>query len=111
MFVFQKFSRLVNRKEFRNVFDSKKLKRFEGFIIFYCKNDIGYPRLGLAVSKKNVALAVHRNRIKRIIRESFRETELVANDYVVVVTHKIKYHSSKELRCRLDQAWLRFKKG
>ena len=34
---------------------------------------MGVSRLGMVVSKKNVGLAVERNRIKRLIRESFRK--------------------------------------
>ena len=43
-------------------------------------------RLGLAIAKKDVRKAVHRNRIKRIIRESFRahQDELWGLDIVVV---------------------------
>lgn len=35
-------------------------------------NDLNEARLGLIVAKKNVRLAVKRNRIKRVVRESFR---------------------------------------
>jgi len=36
------------------------------------KNNSSKPRLGLVIAKKNVPKAVHRNRIKRLMRESFR---------------------------------------
>ncbi|WP_147674829.1 ribonuclease P protein component, partial [Vulcaniibacterium tengchongense] len=44
------------------------------------------PRLGLAVSRKVDARAVGRNRIKRVLRESFRRlrAELAPGDYVLV---------------------------
>jgi ribonuclease P protein component len=37
------------------------------------KNDEGYERLGIIVSKRLVAKAVARNRLKRTIREVFRQ--------------------------------------
>lgn len=44
------------------------------------------PRLGLAVSRKVDARAVGRNRIKRVLRDTFRHAQgaLAAGDYVVV---------------------------
>jgi ribonuclease P protein component len=44
------------------------------------------PRLGLAVSRKVDPRAVGRNRIKRVLRDTFRRLrdELAAGDYVVV---------------------------
>lgn len=48
-------------------------------------NGLTEARLGLAISAKSVGNAVNRNRIKRIIRESFRQhaSELPAVDLVV----------------------------
>ena len=44
-------------------------------------------RLGLAVAKKSVKTAVHRNRIKRLVREYFRlnKHRLACADYVILV--------------------------
>lgn len=44
-------------------------------------------RLGLAVAKKSVKTAVHRNRIKRLTREYFRlnNDKLACADYVILV--------------------------
>jgi ribonuclease P protein component len=49
-------------------------------------NDKGYARLGLAISKRKVRKAVARNRIKRLVRESFRlnQANLPAADIVVL---------------------------
>jgi ribonuclease P protein component len=48
-------------------------------------NGLGHPRLGLAVGVKSAGNAVNRNRIKRVVRESFRrqQGELPAIDIVV----------------------------
>ena len=43
-------------------------------------------RLGLAISKKQVRRAVDRNRLKRLVRETFRRRrrELIGQDFVVM---------------------------
>ena len=35
-------------------------------------NTFDFARLGMIVSKRNIRLAVHRNRVKRLLREWFR---------------------------------------
>ncbi|MCK5536680.1 MAG: ribonuclease P protein component [Bacteroidales bacterium] len=49
------------------------------------------PRLGLAIAKKSVRTAVHRNRIKRLSREFFRlnKEKIAQADYVILVRHGI----------------------
>jgi ribonuclease P protein component len=48
-------------------------------------NQVGYPRLGMVVAKRLLARAVDRNRVKRCVRESFRQVlpDLPACDFVV----------------------------
>lgn len=50
-------------------------------------NERGYPRLAVVVSKRNVAEAVSRNYIKRVVREIFRQNQgrLCASDLVILV--------------------------
>jgi ribonuclease P protein component len=44
------------------------------FLIVYAReNGLPYNRLGLSVSKKN-GIAVHRNRLRRLYREAYRQT-------------------------------------
>jgi len=64
-------------------------------------------RLGLAISKKNAKRAVDRNRIKRIIRESFRlnRHNLPALDLVVMAKPITKQAENAQIFESLNQHW------
>ncbi len=64
-------------------------------------------RLGLAIAKKQLRRAVDRNRIKRVIRESFRNqhSDLPAVDVVVMVRRSILELERKEIFSRLQRLW------
>lgn len=57
------------------------------FKVFFAHNSRGNAKLGIIASKKKLPGAVDRNRIKRIIREVFRQHNIKARklDLVVVV--------------------------
>ena len=84
---FPKSHRLGGRYEFSAVFDHKT-RESRGPLTIYAKaNDFGHCRLGISISRK-VGTAVRRNRIKRLLRESFRlmQHDLpVGYDLVIVV--------------------------
>jgi ribonuclease P protein component len=67
----------------------------------------GVARLGLAISKKNCRAASGRNRIKRIIRESFRlnQTELAGLDVVVVNQPTARNGTNRQLFDSLHGHW------
>jgi ribonuclease P protein component len=73
--------------EFAAVYDAK-VRESRGPLMAYAKpNALGYPRLGMSVSRK-VGTAVRRNRIRRLIREAFRllQHDLPSGyDFVIVV--------------------------
>lgn len=62
-------------------------KKNQFFSVFATPGSQQQPRLGIVVAKRNVKLAVERNRLKRAIRESFRHQcqQLTGLDIVVVV--------------------------
>ncbi len=64
-------------------------------------------RLGLAISKKNAKRAVDRNRIKRIIRESFRLNlqSLPFIDLVVMAKPVTKNADNQQIFHSLEQHW------
>ncbi len=72
-FSFGKDRRLLKSHEFSRVFDKATIRiSHPSFLILAVTNDLDHPRLGLVIPKKQVKLAVGRNRIKRVARESFR---------------------------------------
>ncbi|MEN8200398.1 MAG: ribonuclease P protein component [Thermodesulfobacteriota bacterium] len=65
-------SALVRKgREFDKVYRQGTRRRGNGFSLISCPNDLGYNRIGISIHRK-LKGAVRRNRIKRIIRESFR---------------------------------------
>jgi ribonuclease P protein component len=77
------------------------------FAVTAMPNDIGGPRLGLAVSVKNAGSSVERNRIRRTIRESFRlhQHELPPVDLVVSARARARDAAGAELRASLSALW------
>jgi ribonuclease P protein component len=73
-------------EQFRRVFQHP-IKTTDDFFTVLCRpSNLASPRLGMAVSKKYARRAVDRNRIKRVIRESFRcnKQDLGGIDFVVL---------------------------
>ncbi|HTC44216.1 MAG TPA: ribonuclease P protein component [Steroidobacteraceae bacterium] len=70
-------------------------------------NELGQARLGLAVASKPFGGSVPRNRIRRLIRESFRlrQHDLPDVDFVVSARPRAKGASAQELRASLDVLW------
>ena len=71
-------------------------------------NQLQHPRLGLAISRKVARTAVARNRIKRVIRESYRhlQTSLDALDIVILGRVGVAAQSKKTLNESLEKLWI-----
>lgn len=70
------------------------------------KNNCSHARLGLAISKKVLPKAVQRNRIKRILRESFRtKNELPHIDLVFLAKHNIASQDNRSILNGLTILW------
>lgn len=65
-------SRLIKPVEFKNVFEKPRVSSDDCFKVLARNNEKQFSRLGMAVSRQVDRTAVGRNRIKRVVRESFR---------------------------------------
>lgn len=104
---FSRTLRLLKAADYQAVFD-KAHKSADGFLtVLGTANPMGYARLGLAVSKKNIRHAVARNRIKRLVRESFRlnRHQLGSVDFVVMARPQALQADNQTLRNALDKHW------
>lgn len=77
------------------------------FHMRYRDNDLGHARLGLAISKRVSKRAVERNRIKRLLRESFRRVrqQLPAVDMMVMAREQAAGVPGPQLLAELDELW------
>lgn len=83
------------------------------FTVLCRANQAGAARLGLAISKRHCRRATGRNRIKRIVRESFRQAsvELEGLDIVVMNKPDAERAGNRELFASLEKHWQRCARG
>lgn len=106
-FTFSRESRLLTSENFAFVFKQSKRSYAKYFNIFSRMNSLGRPRLGLTVTKKNVKQAHERNRIKRLIRESFRlnKHSMPSMDFIVIIKKGIVDIDNYVLNDVLAKLW------
>ena len=76
-------AKLRNSSEFRIVYESGK--RYDGRLMtaFVRSNDCGHHRLGITASRKVSRAAVGRNRVKRLLREAFRLSDVPLRELAI----------------------------
>jgi ribonuclease P protein component len=81
----------------------------ECFRIRYRTNQVGFARLGQAVSRRVSKRAVDRNRIKRVVRESFRQVQrqLPPVDVLIIANPPAAACDNAALRAELERLWPR----
>ena len=101
--------RLKKPAEYKKVFAKPVKSSDTYFTLLAIKNDFDHPRLGLAIAKKNIKKAVHRNVIKRAVRENFRiQQQRLGNIDIVVLARREAVDAPLELlRKSLEKHWLR----
>jgi len=101
--------RLRKTDEFSSVFAFRRSLRSAYFELLHRPNAGPGARLGTVVAKKLVRFSVHRNLVKRIVRESFRNlrTSLPAKDLVVRIRVKIDRPDRTALRADIDTLFQR----
>jgi ribonuclease P protein component len=99
-FHFPKTHRLVAGGDFQRVYRAGRRLHGNGFTLIILPNTLPWNRLGISVQRKTGS-AVRRNRIKRLIRETFRlnrELFPAASDIVVTVRPGFALDSLAEVR-------------
>ena len=111
---FKKQAKLLKAADYNHVFDKPVRSSDAYFTVLARSNDLTHPRLGLAFTKKRVKLAVARNRLKRISRESFRLLQLKKNtlnvDYIVLAGGQCAKATNQQLFLSLEKHWQQLNK-
>ena len=104
---FPEDNRLNKPSDFKKVFTTAQRYADKKILVLARKNDMECARLGLAISAKRIRTAVRRNKVKRIIRESFRRNKdrLKGLDIVVVAQNNADKENSAHLRQVLSGLW------
>lgn len=110
---FSKAQRLLEPREFKAVFDAALYKAsHRSLLLLAIPRTGGSARLGLVVAKKNARLAVQRNRLKRILRERFRQQQhsLSGLDIVALVKPGLAQMDNAAVRQLVDEQLARLLK-
>lgn len=104
---FPKSSRLLRPADYSGVFNNVQVRvPHRHFLILATSNNLGRSRLGLIFSKRNLKHAVQRNRVKRLVRESFRHrSDLGSLDIVVLGRQNLATQDNQALHRALDHLW------
>jgi ribonuclease P protein component len=83
---FPKAQRIKSKKEISFIHKSGKRWKCAFFSIAYTKSNDKFDRCAVIVSK-NIGSAVFRNKAKRVIREIFRNTEVLHPPYLNILIY------------------------
>jgi ribonuclease P protein component len=105
-------ARLLNKVQFQQVFDDPRKSIDPYFTVLARRNAGPQARLGLAIAKKCARRAVDRNRLKRLVRESFRTERqgLPGLDLVVMCRRDAVAADNAQLVVSLAKHWARIRK-
>ena len=97
--------RLQQSTDIAVMFDQVKPQYLDNFQVYCIKNKLSDHRVGVIISKKNIPLAVNRNRLKRQIRELCRRILITKNnkyDIMVLVRTKITTNNKSNFLSQLN---------
>ena len=107
-FSYSRQYRLASKREVQSVFTAKPKKVSRQYLlVLYMPNQLSYARLGIIAGKRHLRRAVDRNRVRRVIRESFRHAKekLKGQDLIVMIRSTCSALDSKTIRNDIDNLW------
>jgi ribonuclease P protein component len=96
---FQKSKRLLTSRQFKAVLSRRLRASDELMILFMSQNNLTHPRLGISIPR-SIKKAVLRNRLKRLIREAFRQSQYQipqSFDYLVLISAELAVSEDDKL--------------
>ena len=102
--------RILNSGDFSRVFKKNQRSKDASFTVLAHRTRDAGPRLGMAIARKSSGNAVQRNRMKRLVRETFRLSQhnLPSADFVVLARPGVAGRTNAELISSLQRHWQRF---
>jgi len=107
---FGRNKRLLTAGAYQAVFSGNTYKVAHPHLLLLARpNQCSHPRLGLVVAKKHIRHAVDRNRVKRVVRNTFRlaQEQLDSLDIVFLARQGMGTLSAGEQTVLLQQSWQR----
>ncbi|VFP87299.1 ribonuclease P protein component [Candidatus Erwinia haradaeae] len=106
-FRFSRDLRLLTARHFNFVFEHPKRISTRYITILSRFNELAHPRIGLTISKKHIKHSYERNRIKRLMRDSFRihQYHLLEMDFIVIAKSGINKIDNNTLTGILERLW------
>ena len=100
----KKVDRIRNSQHYSLIYKKHEKRLFYPTItVFIKKNGLMFPRLGITVSKRRVSKkAIHRNQVKRCIKDHFRTKKSHLASFDIVVHCNENSLNIKELRKDLE---------
>ncbi len=104
---FQRSQCLRTGAQFQGVYRQGRRFGNELFTAAVCANVTGQPRLGMSIAARTVGNSVARNRLRRVIRESFRlrQLDLPAVDIVIGARNAARAAEAVAVRGALSKLW------
>ncbi|TDT44073.1 ribonuclease P protein component [Halospina denitrificans] len=108
---FPRQARLLNSRAYTQVFSDVQFKTGNRHLLMLATQtrapEPSQSRLGIIVARKHLKRAVDRNRIKRLVRESFRhrQNDIPSLDVIVLARPGIGTLDNQQLYQQLDRLW------
>ena len=83
---FRPAERLKKRSEFQKVYKNGRQVKSENFKLMSLPTELSYNRIGFSVERKKIPLSTRRVRVKRLLREIFRQNKpLLKKGFDIVI--------------------------